>query len=85
MKTTINFRITEEHKKQLQIIADQKGVKISIIVRELITEYLEDEDVFTWIKNNKNNPNDKEIIIYYSPEAEEFNVPTHLESYNHSN
>jgi predicted DNA-binding protein len=82
MKTTVNFRITEEHKKQLQILADQKGVKISIIVRELITEYLEEVDALTWIKNN---PNNKEIVIYYSPDTEEFKLPTHLESYNHSN
>ncbi|PQJ81479.1 ribbon-helix-helix domain-containing protein [Polaribacter glomeratus] len=39
--TTINFRIDELSKDELQEIADQKGIKVSNLVRDIITEYLE--------------------------------------------
>lgn len=44
MSTTINFRIADEHKENLQILAEEKGVKVSVIVREIITDYLEQLD-----------------------------------------
>ncbi|WP_341222218.1 hypothetical protein [Polaribacter atrinae] len=40
MITTINFRIDQDQKEHLQILADEKGVKISVITREIITDYL---------------------------------------------
>ena len=47
MSTTINFRIDEEQKEYLQILADEKGIKISALTREIIIDYLnslEDQD-----------------------------------------
>lgn len=40
MKTTINFRIETEHKDELELIAEENGENISNLVREIITEYL---------------------------------------------
>lgn len=40
--TTINFRIDEQSKGELQGIAEQHGLKVSSLVREIITSYLED-------------------------------------------
>jgi predicted DNA-binding protein len=44
MITTINFRIADDHKEHLQILAEERGVKVSVIVREIITDYLEQLD-----------------------------------------
>lgn len=44
MSTTINFRIADDHKEHLQILAEERGVKVSVIVREIITGYLEQLD-----------------------------------------
>ena len=41
MQTTINFRISEEQKEQLQSLADQRGEKISAVLRGVITNYLD--------------------------------------------
>ncbi len=42
MEKTINFRISEELKVELQFIAEEKEIKVSSLVREVITDYLED-------------------------------------------
>ena len=39
--TTINFRIDQVSKAELQEIADKQGIKVSGLVREIITTYLE--------------------------------------------
>ena len=54
MKATINFRVEEEQKESLQILADERCVKISVIIREIISDYL-------W--ENKNEQQD-EIILF---------------------
>ena len=40
--TTINFRIDQVSKDELQEIANEKGVKVSILVREIINGYLQE-------------------------------------------
>ncbi|MCL7765030.1 hypothetical protein MPF19_16525 [Polaribacter sp. Z014] len=40
MKTTVNFRIYNEYKEELQILANKRGEKISVIIREIISDYL---------------------------------------------
>jgi predicted DNA-binding protein len=55
MKTsTINFRISEEQKENLQILADNDGVKLSFLARQVVTNYInnlvhyeDEEDVDT--------------------------------------
>jgi predicted DNA-binding protein len=59
MSTTINFRIADEHKEHLQILAEEKGVKVSVIVRKIITDYLEQLD-----NDNQDLEIPKEIILY---------------------
>ena len=44
MITTINFRIDEAQKERIQILANEKGLKISAISREIITDYLNSLD-----------------------------------------
>ena len=39
--TTINFRIDQVSKAELQEIADEQGLKVSGLVRDIITNYLE--------------------------------------------
>ncbi|MEE9407702.1 MAG: ribbon-helix-helix domain-containing protein [Polaribacter sp.] len=39
--TTINFRIDELSKDELQEIAEERGIKVSNLVREIITAFLE--------------------------------------------
>jgi len=46
MQTTINFRITEEQKEHLQLIAGHYDLKISSLIRSIITDYLEEYDDF---------------------------------------
>jgi predicted DNA-binding protein len=41
MVTTINFRISDQTKQELQFISMDKNIKVSNLVREIITEYLE--------------------------------------------
>lgn len=41
MEKTINFRISEQYKDELQIIASEKQIRISVLIREIIKEYLE--------------------------------------------
>jgi hypothetical protein len=40
--TTINFRIDEQSKDELQGIAEERGLKVSSLVRDIITDFLED-------------------------------------------
>ncbi|PKG43797.1 hypothetical protein [Psychroflexus sp. MES1-P1E] len=44
MLTTINFRISENQKEKLQVLAEEKDEKISTVLREIIENYLEDHD-----------------------------------------
>lgn len=41
METTINFRIDEDRKEHLQILADEQGEKVSTIVRQIIYDHLD--------------------------------------------
>jgi predicted DNA-binding protein len=47
MSTTLNFRIKEEQKDQLKLLAEQQGVKISELMRDIIADYL-DQYEFTY-------------------------------------
>ena len=42
MEKTINFRISEENKLELQFIAEEKEIKVSHLVREIINDFIED-------------------------------------------
>lgn len=42
MEKTINFRISEENKQELQFIAEEKEIKVSHLVREIINDFIED-------------------------------------------
>ena len=42
MEKTINFRISEENKQELQFIAEEREIKLSYLIREIITEFIED-------------------------------------------
>lgn len=42
MSTVINFRIDEQLKNQLESLSKQRGVKPSVILREIVKQYLED-------------------------------------------
>ena len=44
MIATINFRIDQDQKEHLQILADEKGIKVSALTREIITDYLNSLD-----------------------------------------
>jgi predicted DNA-binding protein len=56
MLTTINFRINENQKEQLQTLADDSGENISNVLRKIIEIYLEDlkhyESKSKWENNN---------------------------------
>jgi antitoxin component of RelBE/YafQ-DinJ toxin-antitoxin module len=39
--TTINFRIDELSKDELQEIAEERGINVSSLVRDIITNFLE--------------------------------------------
>ncbi len=41
MEKTINFRISAELKVELQFIAEEKEIKTSNLVREIITDFIE--------------------------------------------
>jgi hypothetical protein len=41
MEKTINFRIAEDLKLELQFIAEEKEIKVSSLVREIITDFIE--------------------------------------------
>tara|TARA_R110002126_G_scaffold291495_1_gene453171 strand:- start:1480 stop:1692 length:213 start_codon:yes stop_codon:yes gene_type:complete len=41
MENTINFRISEENKLELQFIAEEKEIKVSHLVREIINDFIE--------------------------------------------
>lgn len=41
MQTTINFRISTELKDKLQEISEENNQKISILVREIITDFID--------------------------------------------
>ncbi|WP_405567941.1 hypothetical protein [Polaribacter sp. Asnod6-C07] len=41
MEKTINFRISEETKLELQFIAEKKEIKVSHLIREIITDFIE--------------------------------------------
>ncbi|QNM86764.1 hypothetical protein H9W90_06510 [Polaribacter pectinis] len=55
---TINFRISDELKNELQFIAQEKEIKVSRLVREIITEYIEEyyseEDDIICLSNEEN-------------------------------
>ena len=59
MATTINFRISDELKDELQFIAEEKEIKISHLIRKIISDYIEeyytDEPVTIYIPNEENN------------------------------
>jgi predicted DNA-binding protein len=59
MSTTINFRIADEHKEHLQILAEEKYIKVSVIVRKIIIDYLEQLD-----NENQDLEISEEIILY---------------------
>jgi predicted DNA-binding protein len=61
MSTTINFRIADEHKEHLQILAEEKYIKVSVIVRKIIIDYLEQLD------NENQDLEISEKIILYIP------------------
>ncbi|WP_397446909.1 hypothetical protein [Polaribacter sp. R77954] len=42
MEKTINFRISEETKLELQVIADEREIKVSHLIRAIITDFIED-------------------------------------------
>ncbi|RCS28088.1 hypothetical protein DUT90_01920 [Polaribacter sp. WD7] len=42
MEKTINFRISEENKLELQFIAEEREIKVSHLVREIINDFIED-------------------------------------------
>lgn len=42
MEKTINFRISEENKQELQFIAEEREIKVSHLVREIINDFIED-------------------------------------------
>ena len=42
MVTTINFRISEDLKDELKLIADENDMKISSLVRDIVSEYIDD-------------------------------------------
>ena len=42
MEKTINFRISEETKLELQVIADEREIKVSHLIRDIITDFIED-------------------------------------------
>lgn len=42
MEKTINFRISEENKQELQFIAEEKEIKVSHLIREIINDFIED-------------------------------------------
>lgn len=69
METTINFRISYEQKDHLQNLAEERGVKISVIAREIIIDYLDnldtDEDDYGF-----DSKNSREIYIHL-PDIEE--------------
>jgi hypothetical protein len=53
MEKTINFRISEELKVELQFIAEEKEIKVSSLVRDLITDFIENyyEEEIIYIPN----------------------------------
>lgn len=55
MEKTINFRISEENKQELQFIAEEKEIKVSHLVREIINDFIEDyyEDESPVYKGNQ--------------------------------
>ena len=59
MSTTINFRIADDHKEHLQILAEERDVKVSVIVREIITDYLKQLDI-----ENQDLEIPEEIVLY---------------------
>ena len=68
MKTTINFRVKEEQKEDLQILADQRCVKISVIIREIISDYL-------WeLKYTKSDKKSNEIILHIPSSPKEITL-----------
>ncbi|MHB0756913.1 hypothetical protein [Polaribacter sp. M15] len=40
MEKTINFRISEETKLELQFIAEEKEIKVSHLIREIISDFI---------------------------------------------
>ena len=50
MEKTINFRISEENKLELQFIAEEREIRLSHLVREIISEFIENyysDNVYT--------------------------------------
>jgi predicted DNA-binding protein len=59
MEKTINFRISEELKEELQFLAEDREIKVSSLIREIITDFIE------------NYYEDEECIIYIPNEVQE--------------
>jgi predicted DNA-binding protein len=55
MDKTINFRISEEQKAKLQLNADDLGLKISSLIRSIITDYLDDYDGIELVDDRENS------------------------------
>jgi predicted transcriptional regulator len=60
LEKTINFRIAEELKVELQFIAEEREIKVSSLVREIITDFIE------------NYYKEEEPIISYPKKVKEF-------------
>lgn len=71
MEKTINFRISKELKDELQFIAEEKEIKTSNLVREIITDFIEN-----YYENEDNNS-----IEHQEPIEIFLNVPR---NYNHN-
>jgi hypothetical protein len=41
MKTSINFRIEKESKDELQLIANDQGLQLSAVIRDILNDYLD--------------------------------------------
>ena len=64
MEKTINFRISEELKLELQMIALEKETKVSNLIREIISDFVENYyEIDDHIICNRDNIQVHEVIL----------------------
>ena len=73
MSATVNFRIEEEQKNELQRLAEQQDVKISELLRVIVTNYIEHSNFIDQYDSDNSDEfeNSEDEIInnkaYYDP------------------